>query len=365
MAHPGITRPADPIEPEPNAVDGELLGIMVDSKADVAVVGANVVDPVGDDFAQFLVLEIVGVDLDRPTLRAIVAAAVLELAEQFLLLRVDRYHRLIVDLKLLDLGVDIFELSVAIGMFAAFLGLAVGMAAILQFPQQLGNARGADFVTHRAKRRRQLVVALGDPSQRSRRIAHRRRLEQSFQVRQQRRILRRQPRAAPTLASHLSPERAGVPQVLQAASDRTSGELCHTRGRGDPATPPPSPPRPRSIAGLARQARNEQLHTGCGGVIRRSSKRYRRWPCRQESRKQPQSVKAKTRFNCFWASPKRNHPLGEGVLGFSSLACIRAMLERSRSSTGSNGTVCPAAIWASLRARLAAIDSGTGLSGDV
>ena len=44
-------------------------------------------------------------------------------------------------------------------------------------------------MTHRAKRRRQLVVALGDPSQRSHRIAHRRRLEQSFQVRQQRRIL--------------------------------------------------------------------------------------------------------------------------------------------------------------------------------
>ena len=92
-------------------------------------------------------------------------------------------------------------------------------------------------MTHRAKRRRQLVVALGDPSQRSHRIAHRRRLEQSFQVRQQRRILRRQPRAAPTLASHLSPERTRVPQVLQAASDRTSGELCHTRGRGDPAVP--------------------------------------------------------------------------------------------------------------------------------
>ena len=118
---PEITRPADPIEPEPNAVDGELPGIMVDSKADVAVVRANVVDPIGDDFAQFLVLEIVGVDLDRPTLRAIVAAAVLELAEQFLLLRVDRYHRLTFGLKLLDLGVDIFELGVAVGMFAAFL----------------------------------------------------------------------------------------------------------------------------------------------------------------------------------------------------------------------------------------------------
>ena len=68
----------------------------------------------------------------------------------------------------------------------------------------------------------------------------------------------------------------------------------------------------------------------------------------------------------FGFGTKGNHPLGEGgVLGFSSAACIRAMVERSRSSTGSNGTVCPAAICASLRASLAAIDSGTGLSGDV
>src|ERR1035438_8156447 len=80
--HRGIALATDPIEPATNAVDGELPGIMVDSKADVAVVGADVVDPVGDDLAEFLVLEIVGVDLDRPTLRAIIAAAVLELAEQ-------------------------------------------------------------------------------------------------------------------------------------------------------------------------------------------------------------------------------------------------------------------------------------------
>ena len=169
-------------------------------------------------------------------------------------------------------------------MFAAFLGLAVGMATILQFPQQLGNARGADFVTHGAKRRRQLVVALGDPSQRSHRIAHRRRLEQSFQVHQQRRILRRQPRAAPTLASHLSPERSRGPASPSGRVRSCFGRaLSHERPRRSRRSPPPSPPPPRSIAGLARQARNEQLHTGCGGVIRRSSTRYRRWPCRQES----------------------------------------------------------------------------------
>src|SRR5271157_6037705 len=85
-----------------------------------------------------------------------------------------------------------------------FLGLAVGMATIFQFLQQLGNGRGTHFVTHGAKRRRQLVVALGDPSQRPHRVAHRRRLEQSLQVLQQRRVLDRQPRSAPALAPHLS-----------------------------------------------------------------------------------------------------------------------------------------------------------------
>jgi len=66
----------------------------------------------------------------------------------------------------------------------------------------------------------------------------------------------------------------------------------------------------------------------------------------------------------FGFGTKSNHALGEGVFDFSS-ACIRAMLARSRSSTGSSGTVCPAAICASLGATLAAIDSGTGLSGDM
>jgi len=43
--HRAITLAADPIEPEPNAVDGELPGIILDSEADVAVVGDDVVDP--------------------------------------------------------------------------------------------------------------------------------------------------------------------------------------------------------------------------------------------------------------------------------------------------------------------------------
>src|SRR5208337_599343 len=159
------------------------------------------------------------------------------------------------------LGVDIFELSVAIGMFAAFLGLAVEMAAIFQFLQQFGNGRGAHLVTHRPKRPRQLVVALGDPSQRPHRIAHRRGLEQSLQVLQKRRVPRRQPRAPPALATHLPGQRAGVPQVLQTASNRASGDLRRTRGGRDPA-----------VAGRLRLGGGTQPSAS---LVKRGTKRFK------------------------------------------------------------------------------------------
>src|SRR5208337_1471084 len=68
-------------------------------------------------------------------------------------------------------------------------------------------------------------------------------------------------------------------------------------------TPRPSPRPPRSTADPARSERNEGLHTGCGGVIRRSSKRHRRWLPRQESPNQSMLPKSRTRFTCFWGSP--------------------------------------------------------------
>jgi hypothetical protein len=131
------------------------------------------------------------------------------------------------------------------------------MAKILQPLQQLGNARGNRFVTYRAKRRPQLVVALGDPSQRSHRIAHRRGLERSLQVHQQRCILCRQPGAAPPLRRTFPPSQPGP----ASPSDRVRTPFV---AREAAAIPPPSPPLPGSIVGLARQANNERFHTGCG-----------------------------------------------------------------------------------------------------
>src|SRR5208337_197526 len=43
--HPGIELPTHLIEPASDGVDGELPGVVIDSEADIAEVGADVVDP--------------------------------------------------------------------------------------------------------------------------------------------------------------------------------------------------------------------------------------------------------------------------------------------------------------------------------
>ena len=73
---------------------------------------------VGNHLAEFLVLEVVGIDLDRLAFRSIITAGVLEFSNQLLLLRVDRDYWLIGCLELPCLGVDVLELCVAVRMVA-------------------------------------------------------------------------------------------------------------------------------------------------------------------------------------------------------------------------------------------------------
>src|SRR3954464_13975450 len=105
---------------------------MVDAEADIAVVGADVIDTIGDHLAEVLVLEVVRIDLDRLAFGSVIATGVLEFADQLLLLRVDRDHRQLRRLARLGAGVDMLELRIAIRMVAAILRLAVDVPTILQ-----------------------------------------------------------------------------------------------------------------------------------------------------------------------------------------------------------------------------------------
>ena len=97
-------------------VHGELGRVAGDPDADAAGVGADVIDAVGHHLAELLVLEVVHLDATWIALRPIVAAAILEVADQLLLLRVDRDDRLPCRLRRDDLRVDMLELRVAVGM---------------------------------------------------------------------------------------------------------------------------------------------------------------------------------------------------------------------------------------------------------
>ena len=75
--------------------------------------------PYGDRLAQLRVEEVVDADLLGVALGLPLPAAVLEVADQFLLLGVHRDDRLAPPLERSDLAVDVLELGVAVGVRAA------------------------------------------------------------------------------------------------------------------------------------------------------------------------------------------------------------------------------------------------------
>src|SRR3954454_22805489 len=89
----GIARAAEPLPPAADALDGERGGIGVDADINPAVVGGDVVDAIGGNLAQLRDLEIVDADRFGIAPGPQLPARVLEVADQLLLLGVDRDGR--------------------------------------------------------------------------------------------------------------------------------------------------------------------------------------------------------------------------------------------------------------------------------
>ncbi len=113
--------------------------------------------------------------------RTIIGSAVLEVADQLLFLGVDGDHGLLLRLRRHDFRVDVFELGVVVGMFGAFLPLAIGLAREPELHQLLAHRIGADRMSHRGQGRGELLHAFRDPDQRPHRIAQRRALDQPLE----------------------------------------------------------------------------------------------------------------------------------------------------------------------------------------
>ena len=110
-------------------------------------------------------------DLDRVALGRHSRPRVLELADQLLLLGVDRDRRLTRGDRRGHPLVDQPELHVAIGMLRALQRLAIGLQAVAQRAQQRGDRRVMDLVTLLAQLAGELSHALGGPQQDLHRIA--------------------------------------------------------------------------------------------------------------------------------------------------------------------------------------------------
>ncbi len=190
-------------------------------------------------------------DRCRLPFRPPLASGVLEVADQFLLLRVDGDDGLRGPLEPPDLLVDIPELRVAVRMGCSFTSLPIGLQTVARHRQQFGHQLPADLMAHALQTRRQVSDAFRGPAQRRHRIARGGRLHEPLEIGQEGRIFVERLLAA--TARTPDPAWRELPfrlQLLKPALNRGSGDSRRARHPGD-ATPSrgpslcgrPNPPR--------------------------------------------------------------------------------------------------------------------------
>ena len=112
----GIAGAAKRIPPAPDAVHRKGRGVMVNADAHPPGIGGDVIDPIRHRPTELLDEEIVDLNLFRSAFRPPLAAGILEIADQFLLLGIDRNYRLLRRQSLGHLVIDVAKLRVAVGM---------------------------------------------------------------------------------------------------------------------------------------------------------------------------------------------------------------------------------------------------------
>ena len=154
-----------------------------------------------------------------------------------------------------NLGIDIVELRVSIGMVGAFVRLAIGLPGIAKFRQQFAHAVGADGMAHPREGACQLVEALRHPQKWANRIAQRRRLDETLQVLKQRRVPPAERSWAAALTANLSGLRGGASRSFSPRSMvlRASPVISDT------ATRPPHPAARTSLAANKRRPRSSRF----------------------------------------------------------------------------------------------------------
>ena len=237
-----------------------------------------VVHPVGKGFAARRARnhEVVDPDTLRGLRGAPRAAAVLEGADQLLLLGIHRDRRLLAALRRTHPPRDVAELRVAVGMLPAFARLDVALQAVAEIVQEGGDDHMTHVMAECFQRHGQRPRAQARPAQGRIGIARRRRLDQRLHIAPQRRVVIRRTLPASTgTARSLRAQRLLLRQFPQAAPNRRLGDPGRSRHHPRPAAPQrvgfrrgPDPTRPlRKHGGHRRMFRPEGVHRHGASVL--------------------------------------------------------------------------------------------------
>ena len=228
---------ADVLPPSADRLNREGGRVIVDPHTDPARVGGQIINSIRHGAAKLLDQEIVHAHFLWVALLAPLAAGVLEIADQFLLLRIDGDSWLVLGYGRLDRVVDDVELRVAVGIVGALARLAIGLQAELLLLQQLADDRVADLVPEFVEFPGQPAQALACPAQRRHRIAARVGLDQRVQIVKQTGVRFRQRFASPARAANATGRLRRRVEFLQAAPDRARGDPRDAGNRGYAAMP--------------------------------------------------------------------------------------------------------------------------------
>src|SRR5713101_8855598 len=260
-ARASIAGPPHLAPPPPDRPRREGRRIVIDAHTDPARVAGEIVDPIGDGLAALRNEKFMHPDGRGLAGRPPLTARVLEVTDQFLLLRVDGDDGLRGRLEPPDLLVDIPELRVAVGMGRPFARLAIGLETVARRRQQFGHQLSADLMAHALEALRQVPNALGGPAQGRHRVARSGRLHQPLEIGQEGRIFLQRLLASASWTSDAA--RGKLPlrvQLLEAALNRGIRDPRRTRDAGDATAPRrpgfrsrPDPPR------ALRQCRRQRL----------------------------------------------------------------------------------------------------------
>src|ERR1700746_783281 len=212
-------------------------------------------------------------DLFRVSLRAIFAAIVAEIADKFLLLGVDRDHRLPFSQSNANLAIDVGELRIPVGVAVALLGLAVGLQAVTRRIEQFGHQGAAHLVALHLQRLRQPSHALAGPPQRRFRIPACCLFHHRLEYSEQRRVLEAlacppPPAAEPAPTAHPAPIPSDPARSCSAPCRSPSPpRQCHHIPRQTPLPP-------RRDDGPVHRERAPPSKTALGWARHRSPPQY-------------------------------------------------------------------------------------------